>query len=115
MTKSQHPAKNGRYWLIGAVVLCAIGISLGLFSLMMVGASVSGSGCGSQCEDSTMTFVVASQLFLGLAMAVALISVILTWLTQTPAQQYRPGTTITFINLFVILAAGFSFAVLSGL
>lgn len=115
MKKSQNAAKNGNYWLIGAVVLCAVGISLGLFSLMMVGASVSGSGCGSQCEDSTMIFVIASQLFLGLAVVVSLVSIILAWLTPVPAKNQVSASVITVVNLVIMLVAGFSFAVWNGL
>jgi hypothetical protein len=83
--------------------------------MLLVGASVSGSGCGSQCEDSTMIFVVASKLFLGLAIVASLICVIFTWVTQTPDKNQLSSTSVTLVNIVILIAAALCFAVLSGL
>ena len=49
MTQNQNLRRDGRFWMLVAMATCAVGFFVGLLGLAMVGAGVSGSGCGKAC------------------------------------------------------------------
>lgn len=115
MTQTQKLRRDGRLWMLVAMVTCAVGFFVGLLGLAMVGAGVSGSGCGKACSDSVMSFAYTGSFFLGLAVLTALGSMVLIWWLRDPEQQLWVGITVTVLDVLVLLVAGPSLALLLSL
>ncbi|WP_179289131.1 hypothetical protein, partial [Hafnia paralvei] len=49
--------RNSKFWLAVAVVFDALGLFISFFGVMIVGAGVSGSGCGQQCSANSEMFI----------------------------------------------------------
>ena len=115
MNQTQKLRRDGRFWMLVAMVTCAVGFFVGLLGLAMVGAGVSGSGCGKACTDSVMSFAYAGSFFLGLALLTALGSMVLIWWLRDPKQPLWVGITVTVLDVLVLLVAGPSLALLLSL
>ncbi|WP_139210282.1 hypothetical protein [Pseudomonas delhiensis] len=96
---------SGRYWLAIGVVSATVGLCLAFFSVAAVGLSVSGSGCGRQCEETVAACTYFAKWFLSLAVFSAVFSVSLIWIQKVPVSGgWR--VVITTFNLLMLLVCG---------
>jgi len=115
INQPQNLRRDGRFWMLVAMATCAIGFFVGLLGLAMVGAGVSGSGCGKACTDSVMSFAYAGSFFLGLAVLTAL------GFDELPAKLAGHCTlaaldeALATADVLVLLVAGPSLALLLSL
>jgi len=115
-SKEEKPVwLDGRYWAIPAFLACGIGLLLGILGLAMIGAGVSGSGCGKQCSDSVMLFAAIGSGLLGLAILSALVSISLIWFFRYHPPRLWLDIAITLVDLLVLLSAGPALALLVSL
>lgn len=71
--------KKSVFWLVTTIILIVAGLFISFFGLMMVGAGVSGSGCGEQCTNNSHSTLVIGTLFVGGALLTGLHTVIISW------------------------------------
>lgn len=107
--------KKANFWLGVAVISGALGFCIGLFSLMLVGVGVSGSGCGSQCSSSSEFAAAVGMFLLGISAPSAVYSVLLTWVQSGPASRLSSDIMVTIVGFLVALMAGSSLVLLRGI
>lgn len=74
--------KNAIAWLVIAIILNLIGLVIGTFGLMIVGAGVSGSGCGADCINTVETVLIFGKSVLIAAALSACYALFLTFTQQ---------------------------------
>ena len=92
--------RNSKFWLAVAVVFDALGLFISFFGVMIVGAGVSGSGCGQQCSANSEMFI-AIGIFLLVAALISDIKSI------HHAKTQKGRGVITVLGVLAALVAGF--------
>ncbi|MFZ5959241.1 hypothetical protein ACOXVJ_17205 [Pseudomonas knackmussii] len=102
------------FWLAAGFVSGGLGLFLGFLGITIVGAAISGSGCGSQCTENSENLVLFSKSLLASSILFSIVSVRMAWIKKNPAGKYRGAIAISVLSAFIVLVSGAAYWLLLG-
>ncbi|WP_139093069.1 MULTISPECIES: hypothetical protein [unclassified Pseudomonas] len=112
MSRLPRVILSGGFLLVVGMILGVLGLCSAFFGFGVVGAGVSGSGCGDACSKASDFLISLSRYFLGVAILSALLSIRMTWKKSSAVGQRGVKIVMTILNTLVILISGLVFALL---